>query len=119
MPATGRRELLSGSTNGRPILIAAVATPGTLLHTATAVADTFDEIWIWIQNTDTVDRKVTIELGGVTAPNDLIEETVPFESGLLLLVPGLTLNGGVVVRAFAATASVLTAVGYVNRLLDS
>lgn len=115
---TATRQLLSGSTSGRPIKIAATATAGTLLHTATNTGGEFDEVYIWIVNTDTTARKVTIELGGVTSPDDLIEETIQPEEGLALVVPGATLNGGVVVRAFAASADVLLAVGYVNRIVN-
>jgi hypothetical protein len=37
-------------------------------------------------NSDTTDRKLTIEWGGVDSPDDLIEFTVPAESGLYLIV---------------------------------
>lgn len=110
------KVLLSGSTSGQPVLVAATSTAGTLIHTATAVAGAIDEIWLFAQNTDTTDRKLTIEFGGVTAPNNLFEITLPAESGLLNIVPGLCLNGGLVVRAFAATANVVTISGFVNRL---
>lgn len=107
---------LSGSTNGRPILVVATATPGTTIHTATSTSGALDELWIAAGNTDTTDRKITIELGGTTAPNDLIEVTLPAESGLVPIVEGIPLNGAVVVRAFGATANVLNVVGFVNRI---
>ena len=110
------KVLLSGATNGRNIKVVATATAGTLIHTATAAANTLDELWLWAVNSDTVDRKLTLEFGGVTAPDDLIEFTVPAEDGLYLIVPGLPLNGGVVCRAFAATANVVMINGYVNRI---
>lgn len=112
--ATYTKELLSGSTNGRGIKIAATATPGTTLHTASASAK--DEVWIYAVNTDTTDRKLTIEWGGTTSPDDLIEVTIPAESGLIPVVEGLVLTGSVVVKAFGATANVLIAFGYVNRI---
>lgn len=112
--ATFAKQLLSGSTNGRPVKVAATATPGTLLHTAHATAK--DEIWLWVTNTSAATVKLTIELGGVTDPDDLIEVGIPGESGLVLVVPGTPLSGSVVVRAFAATANVLNVVGYVNRI---
>ena len=110
------KVLLSGSTNGRPIKIAATATPGTLLHTASATSGVIDELWLWAQNTDTTDRKLTIEWGGVTSPDDLLEITIPAESGLVLVVGGLVLNGGVVARAFAASANLVTISGFGNRI---
>jgi hypothetical protein len=112
--ATFTKIKFSGSTNGRNVKIAATATAGTTIHTAHATAT--DEIWLWATNSDTADRKVTIEFGGVTAPDDLIEFTVPYEDGPYLLIPGWTLTGSVVMAAFAASANVVTVNGYVNRI---
>lgn len=114
--ATYSKRVLSDSTDGRPIKVAATATPGTLIHTATATSGEIDELWLWAVNTDSATRKLTIELGGTTSPDDLIEVGVPAESGLVLVVPGLVLRNGLVIRAFAAAANVLTIVGYVNRI---
>lgn len=111
---------LSGSTGGRPVLVAATATAGTLIHATGTSASVIDEIWLYASNTDTTDRKLTIEYGGVTSPNDLIEITIPAEAGLILVIPGLILNGDGTaarnVRAFAATANVINISGYVNRI---
>lgn len=116
MTTTITKTLLSGSTNGRPIKVAQTATAGTTIHTATNTAGEMDEVWLWAQNTDGLDRKLTIEFGGTSAPDDLVEVTIPAEGGLVLVVPGLVANGGVVVRAFAATANVVTVAGFVNRI---
>lgn len=118
---TYNKTILSGSTDGRSILVAATATPGTTIHTGSSTASTLDEIWIYATNTDTTDRKLTIEWGGTSSPGDLIEFTVPAENGLYLVVPGLIIRGNatpLVVRAFAATANVITVSGYVNRIID-
>jgi hypothetical protein len=117
--ATFSKLTLSGSTDGRPIKVAATATPGTTIHTASTAATTYDEVWLYAQNTDTTDRKLTIEFGGTSSPDDLIEYTVKAENGLYLIVPGLVLKGNataLVIRAFAATANVVTISGYVNRI---
>jgi hypothetical protein len=117
--ATFSKEILSGSTDGRAIKVAATATPGTTIHTGSATATTFDEVWLYAMNTDTTDRKLTIQWGDTSAPDDLIEFTVKAENGLFLIVPGLVLKGNatpLVVRAFAATANVVTILGYVNRI---
>lgn len=118
--ATFSKELLSGSTQGRGILVAATSTPGTTIH-ATGTSSTIeDEIWLYAHNTSASGVKLTIEYGGTTSPNDLIEFTVAAESGLYLLVPGLILTGtgsaANTVRAFAATGSVINIFGYVNRI---
>ena len=112
--ATFSKVRLSGGTNGRNVKVAATATLGTTIHTAHATA--LDELWLWAVNSDTTDRKLTIEFGGVTSPDDLIEQTIPAEGGLVLVVPGLLVTGSVVVTAFAATANVVLINGYVNRI---
>lgn len=106
---------LSGSTNGRQIKVVAIATPGTTLHTATAVAGSYDELWLYAQNSDTVTRRITIEFGGTTSPDDLIEADIPPKSGPVAIVQGIRVSGGVLVRAFGAAANVLMVHGNVNR----
>jgi hypothetical protein len=99
------------------IKIAATATPGTALHTAvTGVAD-FDEIVIAAMNSDTVPRLLTIELGGVTDPDDLIEMTIPAQDGLHIVIPkgSVRLNGAIAVAAFASVADVIVCAVSVDR----
>src|SRR5262249_23030055 len=105
-----------GPGNGRMVKVAATATPGTELHTVTSVSGEKDEVYVWAVNSDTVDRKLTVELGGTTSPDDTIENTGAAESGLVLSVPGIRLSGAVVVRAFAATANVVLCAVNVNRI---
>jgi hypothetical protein len=105
---------LSGSSNGRNIKIAATATAGTLIHTASA--SDLDEIWIYATNSSTSNVKLTIEFGGVTDADDLIEKTIPAEDGFKLIIPGLLLTNSLVVRAFAATTNVININGFVNRI---
>lgn len=112
--ATFTKIPFSGSTNGRNIEVSATATPGTTIHTADANAT--DEIWLWAINTSTTDRKVTVEFGGTTSADDLIEFTVPAEDGPYLLIPGWTLSNSLVVKVFAAAASTINVNGYVNRI---
>lgn len=116
--ATISKLKLSGSSDGRMIKVAATATPGTTIHTAQSSTDAslYDEIWLWAVNSDAAAKKLTIEFGGTGAPDDLIEVTIPPESGLMLIVPGLILQNSVVVRAFAASANVILIAGYVNRI---
>ena len=117
--ATYTKVKLSGSTDGRAIKVAATATAGTTIHTGSTTATTYDEIWLYAQNTDTSAVKLTLEWGGTSAPDDLIELTVAAESGLVLVAPGLLLKGNataLIVRAFAATANVITIHGFVNQI---
>lgn len=113
--ATFSKLPLSGSTNGKAVLVAATSTPGTVIHTAISGTSSFDEIWLYCQNTSASSVALDIEYGG-TATADLIEISIPGESGLVLVVPGLFLNNSLVIRAFAATTNVLSIHGYVNRV---
>ncbi len=108
--------VLSGSTNGKGIKVVQTATAGTLIHTATAGTSSVDRVRLWVVNSDTTARKLTVEYGGVADPDNLIEMTVPAEDGLFEVTPagGLLLNNGLVVRAFAATANVLVIYGEVG-----
>ena len=117
--ATFTKNHLSGSTDGRLIKVAATATAGTTIHTGPTNSAHFHELWLYAVNSDTTDRKLTIEFGGTSSPDDLIEQTITAESGLLLVVPGLVLQGNataLVVRAFAASANVVMIGGYVNEI---
>jgi len=114
--ATFTKLLLSGSTNGKAILVAATASPGTIIHTAVAGTSSLDEIWLYAVNSSDTPVKLTIEWGETTAPNGNIEVTIPGESGLTMVAPGLLLQNSLVVRAFADTANVICIHGYVNRI---
>jgi hypothetical protein len=112
------KQLLSGSTNGKGIKVAATATAGTLIHTAVAGTSSEDEIWLYAHNTSATAVKLTLEWGGVTAPDDHIEINIGAEgTGLILVAPGILLQNGLVVRAFAGTANVVNIFGYVNRIV--
>jgi hypothetical protein len=113
------KRKLSSSTSGRNIKVAATATPGTAVHTATTSTTdgTYDEVWLWAYNSDTVPRALTIEFGGTTSPDDLIKVTLPAASGgLVTIVPGMVLQNGLTIRAFAAAANVVVVNGYVNAI---
>lgn len=114
---TYSKQLLSGSTNGMGIKLASTATPGTAIHTAIAGTSSFDEIFLWAYNSDTVARLLTIEFGDATAPDHNIAVTIPSKSGLILVVPGLLLQNGLTVKGFAAATNVVTITGFVNRIV--
>lgn len=114
--ATYSKQLLSGSTDGRGIKVVATSTPGTTIHTAVTGTDDLDEIFLYAVNSDTTARKLTIEFGNTTSPDDLIELTIQPESGLVLVIPGLLLQNASVVRAFAALTNVVIIHGYVHRI---
>ena len=90
------------------------------INTTTTTATTLDEIWLYASNTDSSDRKITIQFGGTTDADDIIEYTVTAESGLQLIIPGLILQGksstGLIVKGAAAVADKVNVFGYVNRI---
>ena len=118
--AQALKRKLSGSTDGKPILIVATATAGTLIHTAVAgtTAGTFDEIWLWAYNGDTVARILTLEWGGATVPDQNCIVTLASKAGWVPIAPGHILQNGMVVRAFADAANKVTINGFVNAVTD-
>lgn len=114
--ATYAKILLSGSTNGKGIKVVATATAGTTIHTAVAGTSAWDEIWLYAVNSSASAVKLTLEWGEATAPDGNIEATIAAEEGLFLVVPGLLLQNGLAVKAFAATANVIIIHGFVNRI---
>jgi hypothetical protein len=115
---TYTRQLLSGSTDGRPIPVAAIVTPGTLVHTAVAGTSNFDELYVWANNPTGTNRTLTIEMGGVTDPGDLHPKQfrIPANSPPIPILTGQTLQNGVVIRAIADQAGGINLAGYVNRI---
>ena len=114
--ATFSKQLLSGGTNGKNVKVVATASAGTTIHTAVSGTSDMDEVWLYAMNTDSSDRKLTIEYGGTTSPDDLTEVTIATEAGWVLVCPGLLLQNSLVVKAFAAAANVVVINGYVNRI---
>lgn len=111
---TFSKVVLSGSTDGRAIKLTATATPGTVIHTADASA--LEEIYLLAVNSASTPKNVTVEFGGVSSPDDLIEVQVPAGGGLFSILPGLILTNSLVVRSFAETTNVVMIHGYVNRI---
>lgn len=118
---TMSKEILSGSTNGRGVKVTGTGTGATVtLHTVTTGGSNtdIDEIFVYATNTDTAQIKLTVEFGGTTDPDDHIVANIPALT-TVLVVPGLILRAGVVVKAFAGTANKITCHGYVNRIDQS
>ena len=111
------KVLLSGSVQGGGVTVVATATAGTTIHTAIAGTSSMDEIWLYAINTHTADVNLTLEWGGVAVPGDNIFITIPAYGGLVLVTPGLLLQNGLIVKAFASVASKVVIHGYVNRIV--
>ena len=115
--ATYTKVLLSGSTQGKGIKVVQTATAGTTIHTAVSGTSSIDEVWLYAHNTSSSAVKLTLEWGEATAPDGNIEINIGAEgTGLILIAPGIPLQNGLVIKAFAATANVINIFGYVNRI---
>jgi len=112
--ATYSKELLSESLEGLGILVVDVGSPGTLIHSSATSAPDLDEVWIYAYNINTSSIKLTLQWGGVAA-KDGMEATIPGESGLILVAPGLLLQDNDI-RAYAVTASGIVITGFVNKI---
>jgi hypothetical protein len=118
--ATFTKEILSGSTQGKPIKVVQTATLGTTIHATGTSSSIIDEVWLYAYNSSTGPIALTVEYGGASVPDQNIKIDIPPTSGLTLVVPGLILTGtgsaANTITAFAGTADVVTISGYVNRI---
>jgi hypothetical protein len=120
--ASFTKVLLSGGSQGKAIKIAATTSgsAGTTIHTTGTSSTAIDEVWLYATNSSSLNVVLTIQWGGVTAVDNETKLTIPSNSGLTLVIPGLVLTGtgsaGNVIAAYAATANVITVSGYANRI---
>jgi len=118
--ATYTKTLLSGSSQGQPITVVQTASTGTTIHATGTSSTTIDEVWLYANNTSTSPVLLTVQFGGTATPQNAKPITLAPQSGDVLIVAGLPLTGtgsvATTVYAYAATASVITISGYVNRI---
>lgn len=118
--ATYTKEFLSVSTNGAPIKVVATSSTGTTIHSTTTSASTIDEIWLYAYNSASTSSTLTVQHAGTSSPDNDIKVSIPSQSGLVLVLPGLLLKGtgsaSTTVYAYASSANVITLSGYVNRI---
>lgn len=116
MATTVSRIPLSGSTHGRGVKVAATASAGTTIHTATSSTTDCDVITLYAYNSATTPVNLTIQWGGTTSVDDDIKLSIPATSGLTLIAPDLVLRNSLVIKAYAGTADVVTIHGFANRV---
>lgn len=118
--ATFSKVLLSGSTQGKAIKVAATTSTGTTIHATGTSSSVIDEVWLYAYNSSASAVTLTIQYGGTTSVDNDIKLTIPATSGLTLVVPGLILTGtgsaANTIYAYAGTTNVITISGYVNRI---
>lgn len=115
--ATFTKNLLSGSTNGKQILISGTASgSANTIHTAVSGTSNLDEIFLYVYNSSTSAVELTVLWGGTTQPDNEIKVTVPPKAGRTLVCDGMLLQNSLVVKAFAGTTNVLVVDGFVNSI---
>jgi hypothetical protein len=118
--ATYTKVLLSGSSQGQPVTVVQTASTGTTIHATGTSSTTIDEVWLYANNTSTSPVLLTVQFGGTASPQNAKPITLAPQSGDVLIVAGLPLTGtgsaATTVYAYAATASVITISGFVNRI---
>lgn len=117
MATTFQAVQLSGSTNGRPIAVAATASPGTLIHSASA--GSLDEIYLYAANVSNTAAPLTVQFGGTSTADNLVATSIPANSGPVQIAFGQRLGGGVEVRAFSGTANAINMTGIINRITST
>lgn len=118
--ATLKRINLSGCTNGIPVGLAADSGTFTTIHSITTTVADYEEVWVWLANTDTSQQIVTLTFGG-TAANNKVMVKVPAET-TVLAVPGWTFKGASgpnTITGASGTADKVNVHGYVNHFDDA
>ena len=117
---TETRIGLSGSTNGAAISVNTTSafSPMTV-HTAVSGTTNWDDVWIWAANTDTISRTLSIYFGAHSSIGDMLIGNYDIPPGGLpiLVCPGLFLQNGRVIEAYASSANKINLTGYVNRCI--
>ena|ERR1035438_6425031 len=118
--ATAVKRKLSGSTDGKNITVLSTTVSGDTIHTSVAgtTPGTYDEIWLYACNNYTANVQLTIQYGGQSSNYDEINITIPYKQGFFLIVPGLILQNGDIVKAYAGTTAVVNINGFVNSITD-
>ncbi len=107
------REPLSGSTHGRGVKVVATGTPGTTIHTGQASTTLTDVVSLVAYNSDTVTRRLTLEWGGTTAPDDNLVFDIPAKATMVVVLD-LIIRNSLIIKAFCDAANVIALLGFVN-----
>ena len=112
-----RKQKLSGAGAYNQNIKIQNTTTGTAtaLHASYAGTDKIDEVYVNLTNTSANPVQVTLCIGGTTSACQMVL-TIPGQSGWTQALAGESLNNGLAVSAFAATANVINARGWANRI---
>lgn len=115
--ATVVKRVLSGSSNGRQIVVS--ATTSVVIHTGVSTTSVIDEVYIYAQNNQSADLELNIEWGNSASTTDYMKVFVPAKAGPVLIAPGLPIQGfssNLVVAATVTATNSLLLSGFVNRI---
>ena len=114
--ATFSKKILSGSTDGKGIIVTSTSTgSGNTIHTAVASTADFDEVWIYAFNSHSSSVTLNLEFGGTDSSQRIVQPIDP-SAGLFLVVPGFVVQNSAVISAYASAASKIAIYGYANRI---
>ena len=114
-------KLLSESTDGKPIKVAATtAGSPTAVHKHPGGTDTMDLVYLWVCNTDSASRTVTVVVyaSGDTptdVDNAVWKGDVPATSGMWVPLNGQPITNAKWIGVYASATNVVTASGKVGR----
>jgi hypothetical protein len=112
------KHLLSGSANGRGILITGTnAASAQSVHSAPGGTTSLDEVFLYACNVSTANVTLNVLWGGVTEPNDQTSALIVSNSGRNLVMDGRLINAGLVVSCYATGTNVVVD-GFVNRIIS-
>ena len=117
--ATFTAMTLSAATNGAPIRVAAIASSGTTIHTATTsdMPEGCDEVWLWAGNIGATAVNGSLYISSDGTGNKSINFRAPAAfNGPIPILAGHRLCDGVVITATASVADVVLIWGNVNRI---
>lgn len=109
---------LSGSTDFVGIVVTQTAiASGDTIHTAGGALPAFDELYVYVTNTDSADRQLTLVYGGTTDPTHMVSKAViiPALSGPTPIITGQATTNGKILKAACDVANKVVLTGFVNR----
>jgi|TARA_R100000008_G_scaffold53684_1_gene32653 hypothetical protein len=112
------REFFTGTGDGTGLKVTST-TAGAADTIHLAPSDVRDEVWLYAYNDHSADVLLTLLWGDATDPDDYIRKTIPTRAGFTLVIPGLMVDEGKRIKAFAATANEVMIHGYVNRITST
>ena len=104
----GKMESLSGTTDDRGIKITQTATAGDTIHLNSS--GNTQLIYLWLSSTHSSAIVTSLECGGATSPDDVMEVSVAADA--IGEVSGFPLGAGKTLKIFAATANKVSVRGY-------